>query len=111
MFNILRLIFFATGAFNFTNIARKVSKYGFFSGPHFPVFGQNMQIYGVNLRIQSEQRKIRTRKNSVSGHFSHSEILPQSNLKINILGKLIYETNQYIKQKIERMIWTNKYST
>ena len=54
MFNILRLIFFATGAFNFTNIARKVSKYGFFSGPHFPVFGQNMQIYGVNLRIQSE---------------------------------------------------------
>ena len=32
------------------------------------------KIYGVNLRIQSEYRKIRTRKNSVSGHFSRSDI-------------------------------------
>ena len=29
-------------------------------------------IYGVNLRIQSEYRKIRTRKTSVFGHFSRS---------------------------------------
>ena len=28
-----------------------------------------MEIYEVNLRIQSEYRKIRTRKNSVFGHF------------------------------------------
>ena len=32
-----------------------------------------MEIYGVNYRIQSEYRKIRTRKNSLFGHFSRSE--------------------------------------
>ena len=41
---------------------RKVSKYGVFSGPYFPVFRLNTEIYGVNLFIQSEYRKIRTRK-------------------------------------------------
>ena len=39
-----------------------------FSGPHFPVFKLNTEICRVNLRIQSEYRKIRTKKNSVSGH-------------------------------------------
>ena len=47
-------------------------KYGAFSGQYFPVFGLNTEIYGVNLRIQSEYREIRTRKNSVFGHFSRS---------------------------------------
>ena len=37
-------------------------KYGVFSGPHFPVFGLNTEIYGINLRVQPEYRKIRTRK-------------------------------------------------
>ena len=32
------------------------------------------RIYSVNLRIQSEYRKIRTRKKSVSGHFLRSVI-------------------------------------
>ena len=49
-----------------------MSKYGVFSGPYFPVFGLNTEIYSVNLRIQSEYRKIWTRKNSVYGHFSRS---------------------------------------
>ena len=31
----------------------KVSKYGVFSDPYFPVFGLNTEIYGVNLHIQS----------------------------------------------------------
>ena len=44
---------------------KKVSKYGVFSGPYFPVFGRNTEI-------QSEYRKIRTRKNSIFGHFSCS---------------------------------------
>ena len=48
----------------------KVSKYGVFSGPYFPVFGLNTEIHGVNLRIQPEYRKIRTRKNPVFGLFS-----------------------------------------
>ena len=52
--------------------AWKVSKYGVIFGPYFPVFGLNTEIYRVNLRIQSEYRKIRTRNNSVFGHFSHS---------------------------------------
>ena len=52
------------------NTAWKVPKYGVFSGPYFPVFGLNTEIY---LRVQSEYKKIRTRKNSVFGHFSRSE--------------------------------------
>ena len=58
--------------------AWKVTKYGVFSGPYFLVFGLNTEIYGVNLRIQSEYRKIRTRKNSVFGHFSRSVWLLQA---------------------------------
>ena len=50
------------------------SKYGVFSGPYFPIFGQNTEIYSVNLRILSECRKIWTRKTSIFGHFSGSEI-------------------------------------
>ena len=49
-----------------------MSKYGVFSGPYFPVFGLYTEIYSVNLRIHSKYRKIRTRKNSVFGHFSRS---------------------------------------
>ena len=47
--------------------AWKVSKYGVFSGLYFAAFGLNTG--GVSLCIQSECGKIRTRKNSVSGHF------------------------------------------
>ena len=56
-------------------IARKVSKYGVFSGPYFPVFGLNTEIYGVILRIHSEHRKIRTRKNSLFGHFPRNVVV------------------------------------
>ena len=52
--------------------AWKVSKYGVFSGPYFPTFGLNTDRYSVSLRIQSDCEKIRTRKNSVFGHFSRS---------------------------------------
>ena len=52
---------------------------------YFPVFGLNteglnMEIYGVNIRIQSEYRKIRTRNNSLFGHFSRS-IIQKENYK------------------------------
>ena len=47
-------------------------KYGVLPGPYFPVFGINTDIYSVNLRIQSEYRKIWIRKNCVFGHFSRS---------------------------------------
>ena len=41
-----------------------------FSGPYFPAFGLNTEIYRVTLRIQSECAKIRTRKspNTVTFH-------------------------------------------
>ena len=41
----------------------KVSKYKFCSGPYFPTLGLKLEINSVNLHIQSEYRKIRTRKN------------------------------------------------
>ena len=56
--------------FIFSTTAWKMSKYGVISGPYFPVFRLNTEICFVNLRIQSEYRKIRTRNNSVFGHFS-----------------------------------------
>ena len=67
------------------NTAQKVSKYRVISGPCFPVFGLNTEIYSVNLRIQSEYRKIQTRNNSVFGHFSRSAWLIK-----NIIGGNIY---------------------
>ena len=52
-----------------------MSKYGVISGPYFPVFGLNTEFYSVNLRIQSEYRKIQTRNNPLFGHFSRSDIV------------------------------------
>ena len=54
------------------------NRYKVFSGPYFPVFGLNTKIYSVNPRIQSEHRKIRTRKYSVFGHFSRSRKLQKT---------------------------------
>ena len=53
--------------------AWKVSRCRVIYGLYFPVFGLNTEIYGVNLSSQSEYRKIRTRNNSVLGHFSRSD--------------------------------------
>ena len=51
---------------------REVSKYGVFSGSYFPAFGLNTERYSVSLRVQFKRGRIRTRKNSVFGHFSSS---------------------------------------
>ena len=56
-----------------TNTGWKVFKHGVFSGPYFPAFGMNREIYGVNIRIQFECEKIRTSKSSVFGLFSRRE--------------------------------------
>ena len=50
----------------------KVSKYGVIPGPYFPTFGLKTERYFVSLCIQSECGKIRTRNNSVFGHFLRS---------------------------------------
>ena len=41
----------------------------------FPIFGLNTEICGVNLRIQFEYKKMRTRNNSVFRHFLPSAII------------------------------------
>ena len=46
---------------------------GVFFGPYFSAFGLNTERYEVSLRIPSECGKIRTTKNFVFGHFSHSD--------------------------------------
>ena len=48
------------------------SKYGDFSGLHFPVFGLNKEIYSINLHIQSEYMKTRSRKSYVFEHFKRN---------------------------------------
>ena len=80
--------------------AWKVSKNGIFSGPYFPVFGLNTEIYGVNLYIQSKYGKMQTRKNSVFGHFSHSGglIADSKFMQFNILTKCI----SWSRSRIER---------
>ena len=40
-----------------------------FSGPYFPAFGRNKEIYSLNLRIQPKCEKIRTRKSSILDTF------------------------------------------
>ena len=54
----------------------KVSKYGVTSGQYFPVFWLNTEIYRLNLRIQSEYRKIPSRNNSGFGYYSGSAVIP-----------------------------------
>ena len=48
-------------------------KYGVVSGPYFPAFALNTEIYLVNLRIQYEYRKIQTRNDSIFPQFSCCE--------------------------------------
>ena len=78
--------------------AWKVSKYAVFSGPYFPLPGLNTKIYEVNLRIQSEYRKIRTRNNSVFGHFSRSVNLFLFGL---FLGVISYGSSHFREHKLK----------
>ena len=49
--------------------AWKVSQYEVISDPYLPVFRLKKEIFSVTLRIQSEYKKVRTRNNSVFGHY------------------------------------------
>ena len=70
--------------------ATKVSKYGVFSGLYSPVFQMNAEIYGVNLHIQSEYRKMRI-TNSVFGHFLRNEWVLNAPLMTMIRSDAFYE--------------------
>ena len=70
----------------------KVSKYGTFSGPYFPVFRLNSEIYSINLRIHSEYAKKRTRKLRIltlftQWHFSYSALYCLENWKWVLIKK------------------------
>ena len=79
----------------------KMSKYGVISSPYFPVFRLNTEIFGVNLRIQSEYRKTRTRNNSVFGHFSRSDMLKKSpNLSLYMLINVMLIKNKHVHQTV-----------
>ena len=72
-FNLLKTMNLKYGKWEYVSLTmREVSKYGVFSGPYFPAFGVNTVRYSISVRIQSECGEIRTRKNSVFGHFSRS---------------------------------------
>ena len=73
-----------------------VSKYGVFFGPYFPAFRLNTEIYGIDLRIQSEYREVRTRKMSVFGLYSRSAH-PTANINTKALETTIFSQNQEIK--------------
>ena len=88
--NLMKTIYFfelrtlCSKSANYLNIettAWKVSKYGVKSRPYFPAFGLNTERYSVSLCIQSEYKKIRTRNNSVFGHFSRSGQLDICDIK------------------------------
>ena len=46
-----------------------------FSGPYFPAFGQNTEKYGVSVRIESEDGKIRIRKTPNTDNFQAVEMV------------------------------------
>ena len=81
-----------------------MSKYGIFSGPYFPAFGLNTERYSVSLRIQSEYGKIRTRKNSVFGHFPHSACFGHKiEFSFNYKNLLLLKKQNQYAQKINRV--------
>ena len=84
----------------------KVSKYGVFSGRYFPVFRLKTEIFFINLYIQSECRKIWTRKNSVSGHFSRSD---ENWLQGGCLWKRVQRCCPYYWLKIKFTLSTLSY--
>ena len=73
-------------------LREKVSKYGVISGLHIPTFGLNTERYFITLRIQSECGKIRTKNNSLFGHFSRSVHITKMFMVLHELREVIFRT-------------------
>ena len=69
--------------------AWKVSKYGVFSGPYYPLFGLNTEIYSVNLRIQSKCRKYGAEKTPYLDTF-HAVVVYKTKLLLAIVEDHLY---------------------
>ena len=76
----------------------KVSKYGAFSGPYFPVFGLNTEIYWI-WRTQENTDQ----KNSVFGHFSRSAI--SRHWYLSIPPKIIRKSNVFNEYRKRLVVW------
>ena len=63
----IKMFLFAETVHSKNYLCVKIVRIQSFSGSHFPAFGVNTEFYSVNLRIQSECRKMRTKKNSKYG--------------------------------------------
>ena len=60
-----------------------------FFGPYFPAFGLNTERYAVSLHIQSECRKIQTRKIPNTNTFHAVNVIDNSNLPLKLLPEII----------------------
>ena len=56
--NFYNNLFYRTIRATYSATAWKVSKYGVISGPYFPVFGLNAEIYGVNNSVRNNGTEI-----------------------------------------------------
>ena len=63
-------------------------------------------VYGVSLCIQSEYGKIRTRKKSVFGHFSHSVSLCSSIISVPI--SILFHEILYLYSQIVGLLKTSQ---
>ena len=88
-----------------------MSKYGVISGPYFPDFGLNTAIYKVNFRIQFEYRKIRTRNNSVFGHYSHSNDVSNYQKHLRELTTEIYKSLTDLKPRVYKIVFYSQRNT
>ena len=93
------------GGFRALLTSCKVFKYWVFSGPYFTAFRLNTERYSVSVRIQSQCRKIRTRKNSVFGHFSRSVGIKWTlvcfNLQINGTGNELFSIKETFEESFQ----------
>ena len=85
------------------NCLKSVHIYNF-SGPNFPAYGRNTEIYRVNLFIQSDRGKIWTTKS----HFSHGGKESSPNL-CKYTKALTQSTFTYSKLTIETLEQGVKY--
>ena len=58
-----------------------------FSGPHFPAFGLNMEIYSVNLLIQSKREKYGPKKTPNTDTF-YTVVNCANSVILNLLNHL-----------------------
>ena len=84
------------------------SKYVVFSGSYSPAFGLNTQRYFVSLRIQFECGKMRTRKNSVFGHISHSDLISNRSKQFDVFRDELPTPKRVKIANLQMLIETDK---